>query len=84
MLSDLHKPMISVVDVSLVTDAPIVCEGFMFSLDPEVIKLFSCYSQLTMKLPLLIEINSKKITVFLALKLKDGVFFLLIIVKCQQ
>ena len=57
MLSDLHKPMISVVDASLVTDAPIVCEGFMFSL---VIKLFSCYSQLTMKLPLLIEINPKK------------------------
>ena len=47
----------------------------------EVIKLFSCSTQLSMKFLLLINIKMLKITIFLALKLPNVVIILLINVE---
>ena len=48
---------------------------------PEVIKLFSCSTHLSMKFQLLINLNCWKIPTFLAFKLSDVAFSMLINVK---
>ena len=48
---------------------------------PEVIKLFSCSTQLSMKFQLLIRLKYQQIKKFLALSLSDVVFIMLINVK---
>ena len=48
---------------------------------PEVIKLLSCSSQLSMKFQMLIKTNMLKNKYFLAFKLSDVVFIMLINVK---
>ena len=50
--------------------------------DPEIIKLFSCSTQLSMNFPQLIKTETlNNIDISLALKLSDVVFILLILVK---
>ena len=48
---------------------------------PEVIKLFSCSTQLSMKFQLLIKLKYEQMMEFLAFSLSDVVFILLINVK---
>ena len=48
---------------------------------PEVIKLFSCSTQLSMKFQLLIKLKYRQMKKFPALSLSDVVFIMLIIVK---
>ena len=48
---------------------------------PEVIKLFSCSTQLSMKFHLLIKLKNRQMKKFLALSLSDVVFIMLINVK---
>ena len=49
---------------------------------PEIIKLFSCSTELNMKFQLLIiKLKCLNIEIFLAFKLSEAVFILLIIVK---
>ena len=48
---------------------------------PEVIKLFSCSTQLSTKLQLIIKLKYRQIKMFLALSLSDVVFTMLINVK---
>ena len=48
---------------------------------PEVIKLFSCSTQLSTKFQLLIKTKKRQMKMFLALSLSDIVFIMLINVK---
>ena len=51
---------------------------------PEVIKLFSCSTQLSTKFQLLINLKYQQIKKFLALCISDVVFIMQIMLKCQQ
>ena len=61
--------------------AAYICHLFASSTGPEVIKLFSCSTQLSMKFKLLIKTKYLELKQFLALSLSDVVFIMLINVK---
>ena len=83
--------------ISKMTTTVGLLEGIIFSLDccnflilypilesgPEIIKLFSCSTQLSTKLQQLIKLKYRQIKMFLILSLSDVVLIMLINVKMQ-